>query len=121
MGTVTNSRTATVKSVQIICGDCDEAKRLGKWAGALPADVQLPTDPSSLLRLHVEADVDREEIVNVGKLEVSRRRRIYFGGPMPENSGYPYGFIFDSNKLSLLVLLPTRQANVIPPTKPPAN
>jgi len=112
------SRPATVKSVQIICGDCEEAVRLGKWTGELPQDLQLPSDPSTLLSRHVEADYDREEIVNEGRSEISRRRRIYFGGPIPENVGCPYGFIFDNNKLSLVVLLPSRQSIVIPPTKP---
>lgn len=111
-------RPSNVTSVRLILGDCEEARKLGKWKGALPEGVRIPSDPANLMQHHNEADSDREEIINSGRLELSRRRSIYFGGPIPENSSFPYGFIFDDNKLSILVLLPLRQGTVIPPIKP---
>lgn len=117
-GDVSVMRPSTVASVLLILGSCGEAKQLGKWRGSLPEGVQLPSDPADLMQQHNEADVDREEIVNSGKLELSRRRSIHFGGPIPENSGFPYGFIFDDNQFSILVLLPLRKATIIPPKEP---
>ena len=111
-------RPAKVTSVLLIFGNCEEAKQLGKWKGASPEEVKIPSDPADLLSQHNEADSDREEIVNDGRLEVSRRRSIYFGGPIPENSRFPYGFIFDANQFSMLVLLPLRKSTISPPIPP---
>lgn len=111
-------RPAKVARVLLILGNCEEAEQLGKWKGALPEGLQLPSDPEDLLRQHNEADSDREKIVNSGGIELSRRRSIYFGEPIPENSKFPYGFIFDANQFSILVLLPLRQSTIIPPIKP---
>jgi hypothetical protein len=113
-GAVIRFQEAAVSYVGLIYGHCDEQERFGTWKGEWPR-IGFPPDPEALLRDHVEADYDNEEISFRWRKVQTHRRVVYFGGPTPENVSFPFGYIYNHNRLCIVMLLKQRAAKVIEP------
>lgn len=102
-----------VVRIGLICGDSEEKWRFGRWSGEMPK-IELPVNPRALLQKHIEADNDVQETVPPGVI----RRSIRFGGLIGDNASFPYGFVFEDDRLISLELLPQLHPKTIKYTDP---
>lgn len=106
-----------VDYVALVIGECEESRCFGRWKGPLPLpDTKLPRKPEDLKKIRIISDDDYEDASYLFERLIGKRRVISYLGVMDDNVNFPYGFVFDKDQISMLILFKRASRTTVTPT-----